>query len=318
MVMSSADETKWQAVLERDATRDRQFVYAVTSTRIYCRPSCPSRRPSRSRVTFYPSPEAAEAEGYRACLRCEPRSQERSATRQVDRAREYLDRHWDEPVTLEHLGRVAAMSPYHLQRTFKRIVGVTPRAYANARRLDRMKSHLKQGDTVTRATYEAGFGSGSRAYEHARAGLGMTPGAYRNGGRGVQIHYTIVETETGRLLAAATERGLCSVMLGDDGGALEAELRREYPSAVLERDDAALKRYMEELVERLAGRAKTQAPASCRWTWRAPVSSGRCGTLCAEYQRGRPGLTGRSPGSSAGLPRHGRWRARAPATVWRC
>jgi AraC family transcriptional regulator of adaptative response/methylated-DNA-[protein]-cysteine methyltransferase len=171
----------------------------------------------------------------------------------VQRAREYLDEHWDRIVTLEQLGRIVRMSPYHLQRTFKRVLGVTPKVYASARRLERMKSRLREGDTVTRATYEAGYGSGSRAYEHARAGMGMTPGTYRNGGRGMRVSYTIVSTDSGYLLAAATERGLCSVMLGDDVEALESSLHREFPAASLERNDAALRQFTENVVDRLTG-----------------------------------------------------------------
>jgi AraC family transcriptional regulator of adaptative response/methylated-DNA-[protein]-cysteine methyltransferase len=249
-----ADEKRWTAVLERDAAQDGHFVYAVASTGVYCRPSCPSRRPSRDRVSFFATPDAAESGGYRACRRCEPRSQERSAVRQIQSARDYLDRHWDETVTLDRLGKAVQMSPYHLQRTFKRVLGVTPKAYASARRLERMKSRLKEGDTVSRATYEAGFGSGSRAYEQSRTGLGMTPGTYRKGGRGMRIRYTILETVAGHLLAAATERGLCAVMLGDDDAPLESAIRQEYPAAVLERDDQALKQYTESVVERLHGR----------------------------------------------------------------
>jgi AraC family transcriptional regulator of adaptative response/methylated-DNA-[protein]-cysteine methyltransferase len=252
---SSADQVRWEAVLEHDSSQDGTFVYGVASTRIYCRPSCPSRRPERSRVRFFSTPDAAEAAGYRACLRCEPGESERSADRKVQRARQYLDEHWDQTVTLPQLGRVVAMSPYHLQRTFKRVLGVTPRAYASARRLERMKSRLREGDTVSRATYEAGYGSGSRAYEHARSGMGMTPGTYRNGGRGVRVRYTIVSTEAGCLLAAATERGLCAVMLGDEATSLESSLRREYPAATVERDDDALREYAQNVVERLSGSA---------------------------------------------------------------
>jgi AraC family transcriptional regulator of adaptative response/methylated-DNA-[protein]-cysteine methyltransferase len=169
-------------------------------------------------------------------------------------AREYLEQHWDETVTLDRLGQIANMSPYHLQRTFKRVLGVTPKAFATARRLERMKSRLKEGESVSRATYDAGFGSGSRAYEQARNGMGMTPGTYRNGGRGMRVSYTILGTEAGQLLAAATERGLCAVMLGDDAKLLESAVRREYPAAHLERDDQALKAYATEVVERLHGR----------------------------------------------------------------
>jgi AraC family transcriptional regulator, regulatory protein of adaptative response / methylated-DNA-[protein]-cysteine methyltransferase len=249
---SGADQRRWEAVLERNPGEDGKFVYGVASTHIYCRPSCPSRRPARRRVSFFSTPDAAEAAGYRACRRCEPRSTRRTSDRQIQRAREYLDEHWDEIVTLDQLGRVVHMSPYHLQRTFKRMLGVTPKAYASARRLERMKSRLREGDTVSRATYEAGYGSGSRAYEHARSGMGMTPGTYRNGGRGMRVRYAIVPTEVGHLLTAATDRGLCAVMLGGGAEALEASLRSEYPAAVLERDDDELLEYTQNVVERLS------------------------------------------------------------------
>lgn len=257
---ADTDELKWQAVMDRDPAQDGRFVYGVSSTRIYCRPTCPSRRPLRTRVKFYPTPEAAELAGYRACRRCEPGISPPASVRQVQRAREYLDQHIHETVTLERLGRVASMSPYHLQRTFKRVVGVSPRVYASARRLERLKSRLRKGDTVSRATYEAGYGSGSRAYEHARAGLGMTPGIYRDGGKGMQIGFTVVKTPVGHLLAAATERGLCAVMLGDDTAALEASLRREYPAASIEEGNGELKRYAEAAVLRLSGDETTDLP----------------------------------------------------------
>jgi AraC family transcriptional regulator of adaptative response/methylated-DNA-[protein]-cysteine methyltransferase len=252
-VTSAVDEWRWQVVLARDSTRDGEFVYAVASTGVYCRPSCPSRRPTRARVSFFDTPGAAEAAGYRACRRCEPQIDPPATVRQVQRAREYLDRHPDETVTLARLGRMVRMSPFHLQRTFKRVVGVSPKAYASARRLERMKLRLRKGDTVTRATYEAGYGSGSRAYDQARTGLGMTPGSYRNGGRGMTITYTMVTTPVGHLLAATTERGLCAVKLGDDAAELEAALGREYPEAGLERRDSALSGSMEQVVERLLG-----------------------------------------------------------------
>lgn len=247
----SADEVRWQAVLARDPGQAGRFVYGVSTTRIYCRPSCPSRRPARERVSFYSTPDAAEAAGYRACLRCQPRTTGSTAERQVAQAREYLDQHAAEAVTLEQLGRIVGLSPFHLQRTFKRIVGITPKAYASARRLELMKSRLKKGDTVSKATYDAGYGSGSRAYEHAHR-LGMTPGAYREGGRGARVRYTVVPTIVGFLLAAATERGLCAVTLGDDAGQLEAALRREYPAATVERDDQELEPYSEAIIDHLS------------------------------------------------------------------
>ena len=254
------DQQRWEAVLGRDQAQDGQFVYAVTSTGIYCRPSCPSRRPLRNRVQFFSDPDSAEAAGYRACLRCTPRAELAPARQQIERAREYLDQHWDETVTLERLSQVTRLSRYHLQRAFKQVIGLTPKGYASIQRLKRMKSRLKEGDTVSRATYEAGFGSGSRAYEHARKGLGMTPGTYRNGGRGMRIRFTVVETEHDRLLVAGSERGLCAVMLGEDHTTLEASLQQEYPAAVLERDDEGLEQLAQSIRHRLGSDADEPLP----------------------------------------------------------
>jgi AraC family transcriptional regulator, regulatory protein of adaptative response / methylated-DNA-[protein]-cysteine methyltransferase len=253
-------DERWKAVLARDPDQDGRFVYAVASTGIYCRPTCPSRRPTKSRVRFYEGPAEAEIAGFRACRRCRPKDPAPPGVREIQAAREYLDQHPGEAVTLERLGQVAQMSPYHLQRTFKRVVGVSPKAYASAQRLQRMKSRLRQGHTVSRATYDAGYGSGSRAYEHARTTLGMTPGAYRRGGRGLSIGFSIVATPVGLLLAAATERGLCSVKLGDDPSALEGQLRSEYPAATLERNDEVLRHYTEQIADRLGGRAERELP----------------------------------------------------------
>src|SRR5262249_34207072 len=154
----------WAAVMDRDPLADGRFVYAVSSTGIYCRPSCPSRRPRRERVTFFAGPGEAEAAGYRACLRC---GTPRDVDDRIERARRFLDAHADERVTLEQLGRVADLSPFHLQRTFQRRFGLTPKAYASARRTERFKRSLKNGGDVTSAIYEAGYGSSSRAYENA-------------------------------------------------------------------------------------------------------------------------------------------------------
>ncbi len=191
--------------------------------------------PRRENVRYFETPAEAEAAGFRACKRCRPAEERQSAAEiSVERARTYLDEHLDENVTLERLSRVAYMSAYHLQRTFKRRIGLTPRQYVDARRAERLKLRLREGDTVSRATFEAGYGSASRVYEQVGAHLGMTPGAYREGGRGATISYATAETPLGRLLVAATERGLCAVTLGDDDASLEAALREEYPRASLE------------------------------------------------------------------------------------
>ena len=247
------DEIRWNAVTRRDPAADGRFVYAVASTGIYCRPSCPSRRAGRHQVTFFTAPADAEAAGYRACRRCHPRQDETDARRRVREAREYLDHHPDETVTLDRLASAVGLSPFHLQRTFKRLVGMSPKAYATALRVDRMKAGLRQGDTVTRATYGAGFNSVSRAYEEARTHLGMTPGDYRRGGAGVRIRYTLLETVAGTLLVAATDRGLCRVTLGDSAGELETALQREYPAATLQPDDAELAGWAEAVVRVVEG-----------------------------------------------------------------
>jgi AraC family transcriptional regulator of adaptative response/methylated-DNA-[protein]-cysteine methyltransferase len=259
--MTQADPAvRWQAVIDRDPGSDGRFFYGVSSTGIYCRPTCPSRRPQRAHVHFFDTPEAAEAAGYRACRRCEPRSSQPAATRRVTAAREYLDNHPDETVTLERLGQVANMSPYHLQRTFKKVVGVSPKAYVTARRLERMKSRLRTGATVSRATFDAGYASGSRAYEHARNGMGRTPGSYRKGGRGMTISHTVLPTPVGHLLIAATERGVCSVMLGDNAAELETALRREYPAATIQAGNGELKSYSDEVLQQFQGKEGQPLP----------------------------------------------------------
>jgi len=245
-------ETAWAAVLNRDALRDGSFVYAVSSTGVYCRPSCGSRRPRRERVSFFPGAPQAEAAGYRACLRC---GKENGAAERVERARRYLDNHADERVTLSDLARVAGLSPFYLQRTFQRIVGLTPKAYASARRTERFKRSLKNRDDVTSAIYDAGFGSSSRAYESADQRLGMTPSAYRRGGEGMRIGYAIVESPLGRLLVGATERGVCSVALGDEDEALLRELRREYPRAQVHAAADGLREAVAAVVQYLEGRS---------------------------------------------------------------
>ena len=265
-IVQESDGRRWQAVLNRDPGSDGEFFYGVTSTRIYCRPTCPSRRPVRSRVSFFATPDAAEAAGYRACRRCQPRNGQSSNARRIQQARSYLDDHPDENVTLEQLGQMVGMSPFHLQRTFKKVVGMSPKAYMAALRLRRLKLHLKKGATVSRATYDAGYASGSRAYEHALAGMGMTPGSYRKGGQGQTIRYVVVETPLGELVVAATDRGLCSVMLGDTAAGLEAALRQEYPAATLEAGDGMLKDYAAQIVSQIQGREARPLPLDLKGT----------------------------------------------------
>lgn len=248
------DERAWAAVLVREGRYDGRFVYAVATTGVYCRPSCPSRRPARSNVSFFDAPAGAEAAGYRACLRCHPRASSSAPARTVTKVRAYIEAHADEPLTLAVLAREAGSSPHHLQRVFKRATGLSPKEYAAAVRTQRFKAHVKES-SVTNAIYEAGYGSGSRLYESADARLGMTPATYRQGGRGMRIHYTIADSPLGRLLVGATERGVCAVQLGDSDRALSKALLEEYPRAEVERDDDTLGPWLEAILAHLQGRS---------------------------------------------------------------
>ena len=270
-------EAAWAAVLARDPQFDGRFVYAVASTGVYCRPICSSRRPLRRNVSFYGTPAAAEEAGYRACRRCQPRGDSvSSAARCIEEAQAYLDAHLDVTVTLERLARAVHMSPYHLQRTFKRHTGMSPKEYVNTRRAERLKARLKEGDTVSRATFEAGYTSSSRVYEQVDAQLGMTPATYRRGGEGMDIHFSVVPSPLGSLLVAVTERGICAVTLGDDDAALEDALRREYPRAVIQRAQDDLSDWIGAIVDYLTGTAQqiripldVQATAFQARVWKA-------------------------------------------------
>jgi len=244
----------WRAVLSRDRRSDGWFVYAVSSTRVYCRPSCPSRRPSRNHVTFFDSPQLAESVGYRACLRCRPQSVAGSeAEERVERARSYLDDHADEPITLRQLAVHVGLSPFHIQRAFTKMVGLSPKAYQNTKRMERFTASLKRGETITTATYEAGFGSSSRLYARVHEDLGMTPSAFCSGGMGVTLRYTTVPTVVGRMLVAVTERDIAAVSLGETEVALVASLRSDYPRAVLRRDRKGLEKPIPRLLNCLSG-----------------------------------------------------------------
>src|SRR5438093_1186971 len=232
----------WNAVVSRDASRDGSFVFAVRSTGIYCRPSCPARRPKREQVSFFQIPEAAEQAGFRACRRCHPRRARVSDPR-IELARRIchaIDEHDEEPQTLKTLSSETGVSAHHLQRTFKDVMGITPRQYAEARRLKQFKANVKNGASVTDAMYDAGYGSSRALYEKSSAQLGMTPATYGRGGKGMRIIYTIADSPLGRLLVAATERGVCSVKLGDSDAELTRALFTEYPNASIDSKDTSI------------------------------------------------------------------------------
>src|SRR5882672_8325355 len=202
----------WQAVVDRDRGQDEKFVFAVSSTGVYCRPSCPAKRPRRENVRFFPGPQEAEQAGYRACLRCRPRATGGNAQVQVvKQVCRYIEQHLDEPVTLAGLGEAFGQSPFHLQRTFKSIMGITPRAYADSCRMGQFKRNLQKGHSVTRAMYDAGYGSSSRLYERTTAQMGMTPDKYRRGAIAAPVRYTCTDSPLGRMLIAATDKGICAI-----------------------------------------------------------------------------------------------------------
>jgi AraC family transcriptional regulator, regulatory protein of adaptative response / methylated-DNA-[protein]-cysteine methyltransferase len=247
------DDQLWQAVMAKDARFDGQFVFAVSSTGVYCRPSCPSRRAHRERVKFFELPEAAEQAGFRACLRCQPR-RARILDPQIElvqRVCRLLNSNESESLKLAGLATQAGVSPFHLQRTFKRVMGISPRQYLAARKIDNFKTLVRKGESVTTSLYESGFNSSSRLYEHAAEELGMTPATYSRGGRGVDISYTVAASPMGRLLVAVTERGVCAVRMADNDAELEKDLRDEFPNAELKRDDSALRETVQKIVNHL-------------------------------------------------------------------
>jgi AraC family transcriptional regulator of adaptative response/methylated-DNA-[protein]-cysteine methyltransferase len=230
-------DVAWRAVVDRDASWDGRFVYAVATTGVYCRPSCASRRPLRKNVSFHATTDDAARAGFRACRRCRPDGVT-NADACVAEARRLLDAHVElgdgERPTLDRLAAAVGMSAFHLQRVFKARLGVTPAEYVRVRRGERFKAELRSGETVSRATYGAGYNSSSRAYADAAALLGMTPASYRRGGRGMTIRFVVRPCSLGHVLVAGTTRGLAAVSLGDDPAALERELRAEYPAASVE------------------------------------------------------------------------------------
>ena len=249
-----ADALRWNAVVARDPSRDGEFVFAVSSTGVYCRPSCPSRRPRRENVQFFLRPEQAEQAGYRACLRCRPKAL--TGNRQADSVKaicRFIEQHLDEPVTLGRLGKEFHQSPFHLQRRFKAVLGITPREYADTCRVRQLKRNLQAGDSVTRAMYDAGYGSSSRLYERTASQLGMTPDKYRRGAIAAAIRHTIVDSPLGRMLVAATDRGICAIQFARTDGELLEGLKREFPFAARKKDESGLEAWVAALLQHMRG-----------------------------------------------------------------
>ena len=247
-------DSRWRAVLARDAQQDGTFVFAVSSTGVYCQPSCPARRPRRENVTFFSKPDHAEKAGYRACLRCRPKSASGSgATETVKAMCRYIEQHLDEPLTLARLSSEFHQSPFHLQRTFKRVLGITPRAYADSCRMNQLKDNLRAGHSVTRSMYDAGYSSSSRLYERTSSQLGMTPDKYRRGAIAAAIRYTFADSPLGRMLIAATDKGICAIQFANSDDELEQGLRHEFPFAIRRHDDRAMQAWKKDLLRQMLG-----------------------------------------------------------------
>ena len=249
-----SEDSRWQSVLARDGASDGKFVFAVSSTGVYCRPSCPSKRPKRENVSFFRRPQEAETAGFRECLRCRPKAIAGNPRQELIKAVcRYIEQHLDEPVTLARLGAEFHQSPFHLQRTFKAGLGITPKEYADSCRMRGFRQKLKAGHSVTRAMHDAGYSSTSRLYSRTSAELGMEPAKYRRGAIATPIRYSFSESPIGRMLIAATDKGICSIQFADSEEELEQGLKQEFPFALRRRDDSGMANVAEQVVKRISG-----------------------------------------------------------------
>ena len=282
----------WRATLSRDARADGTFVLAVRSTRIYCRPSCPARRPLRRNVVFFRTREEAEKHGFRPCLRCKP-NEVAGPVALVERATRQLAESSEDTVRFGALSSSLGTTPATLRRAFLQVTGLRPRELAEALRLARFKKMLRAGKSITDALYETGYGSSSRVYERSNAQLGMTPATYRKGGMGMKIGYSIAKSTLGKVLVAATTRGVSAVYLGDAETKLVLELKDEYPRAELVPADDSFERWVKEIVQRVEGKPPRmelpldlQATAFQRRVWqelqRIPAGTTRTYSQVAE------------------------------------
>jgi AraC family transcriptional regulator of adaptative response/methylated-DNA-[protein]-cysteine methyltransferase len=263
----------WQATLQRDRRADGTFVFAVRSTHIYCRPSCPARRPLRQNAVFFRSPQEAENRGFRPCRRCRPKDLA-AATALVSQAASLLANSSEENVRLESIAVQMNSSPEKLRRAFRTMTGLSPREFAEAARLKQFKKLLRQGQSITEALYACGFGSPSRIYEKTNSHLGMTPAEYKKGAPGMHIEYSITKTTLGHVLVGATERGISAIYLGENDKQLVAELRAEYPKADVSQNSEGNAAWLKEIIKRIEGEAPSvelpldvQATAFQRRVW---------------------------------------------------
>ncbi len=243
-----------EAIEKRDKTFDGQFIYAVKSTKIYCRPSCPSRKPKPENLEFFTLPELAQQAGYRACKRCHP-DEATIVDTQLEKVQaicHYLEHHV-EAISLDGLGKAFSLSPSHLQRIFTNIVGVSPSAYAEAHRMKHIKTALQNGDDISGAVFDAGYGSTSRLYSKSSSELGMTPKTYKQKGKNTLIRYSVTDSAFGKVLVAATDKGICAVRLADTEKELVNMLEDEFTNAELLQDATRLKIYVKSILANLEG-----------------------------------------------------------------
>lgn len=305
-ISATDPEIAWRQVLARDPAA--AFVYAVTTTGIFCRPGCTSRRPLRANVRFFTAPEAAIAAGFRPCRLCRPASPQRDPLEQM---REHIERNLERPVPLAELARIVKLSPFTVQRLFKRQMGVSPLAYQRALRAGSLRAALKNGTNATEAIYAAGFGSSSRAYESAP--LGMTPARFARGGKGERIGYCAAPSPFGWILAGATERGLCWLSLAATRAEAEATLRAEFPAAKLRRD-GSLRRFVQSAVESVReGSDLSRDKAGERLDLRGTVFQLRVWEALRRIPRGETRTYSQLAGEM-GMPKSTRAVARACAT----
>ncbi len=251
-----APEECWSAVENRDRTQDGRFVYAVRTTGVFCRPSCASRKPRRENVVFYPSPQAAALAGYRPCMRCRPLAFHHGGpdANLIARLCRFIEANLTGGLSLADLSRAAGLSPFHLQRKFKAVTGISPREYVDACRLARFKRGLDPDGSVTRAMTDSGYGASSRLYARTGEQMGMTPVAYRRGARNILIRFATVETDLGTLGVAVTARGVCGIRFGDSSSAVSQAFGQEFPGATLTPDDPGLESYLQQVLRHLDGK----------------------------------------------------------------
>jgi AraC family transcriptional regulator of adaptative response/methylated-DNA-[protein]-cysteine methyltransferase len=248
----------WQAVLDHSAQLDGVFYYGVRSTGVFCRPSCPSRRPRRENVDFYFDPSAAQSAGLRACRRCRP-TERVTANPQSDLVRrvcEYIEQNLEATLTLKTIAAAVGGSPFHIQRTFKHMLGISPQEFAEMRRVAVFRTALRFGHSVADATYEAGFNSSRGLYERAHAHLGMTPATFRKGAPSQRINYTVTDSPLGKLLVAATERGICKIGLADNERSLTEALYAEFPRALISAEKSSLRDAVRAILDYLAQKSQ--------------------------------------------------------------